>query len=1369
MNLPESYTHFAFVSYNHFLMAFPVTLLRLRDSFARRFLSPWQPLPTAEDRWQAALVAFITLVIAGVITLTTVLTNVAPMLGASGYRPAPQVWIVAAVSMGQAVFQYLLARTRFYRIAANWLAWSNLLGVVLALYFSQNSGITSPEVLAVWLGPVILFATLFLTPLELVLLVLATLAVAIALPFAIPTLTPADTSEVIGSVLLMAVLSLAITWNRQRSERARVATLLENELFLQRLTRELNQYYWLLEPDTLRPIYLSPGAAAFHGIPETAQLADPNLTRNQIHPDDRDRVLGLVANAHHQPYETRYRLVGADGRTYWLREHGYPLKDATGQVTRIGGITEDITAQVAAEQALANSEALFSTIFASNPAAIVLSKVYGPITTINAKFSEVLGYALSDVLGRTASEVGIFAGLEDELARLRHLLRTTGQVRHTVVQLRHKDGHPVDVLYSAEVVTVGEEEMLLSMLVDVSAEQQSRRALEFQSGLAARIAAASQRLNSDTASPYTLIPALLEQVGGYLNADICTLSLADERLTVLTDELAWFNPTLVVLKERSLKGTPIMQFRWIAGQLLTGNPVLLRSLDDIPPDALGERERFAEIGFTPQLIIPAQLVGQYPVYGILFVVGDLVNQPTFDANVQQLLGTFANTLVAAISRYRATQSLEIQLLVEQAGSRIRRAFVETPADSTPAAIRDMLMRYTLATNAIGAVVLSILPDGRYQREHTWFSEPADELLALVDRLTTATFPVSRELAQTEGCFTIDGWGRYPADSPEAAWEQHPNFHSTLGVFLHLNSHWVGAVLIFAPHQPVYEWQPHEIRLAHLLTETITNALDRQQTRQALNARLAYEHTIAELLADLIRAEGANVDASLTAVLARAATTLRADCAVLVQFNPLRPNWLRAYYAADPADPMPELIAALKLADLPTTAANLDANGLIAVSTRAELPGAAEQQWAAAHGFRGTLGVALPLPEGRAAYLAFFHPLNVESAWTDDDLQLTRTLADLLTPVLERDYVERALREQEATQRAILKAFPDIIMRFDQNGRYLDIYAADPRELFVPREQLIGKNILDFLSPNLRELTEQAMNAAIATGDMQVYEYSLPTQAGTHYEARMVTTDRGELISVIRNITDRKLVEARLQAYAHELEQRNHDLQDFANVASHDLQEPLRKIVTFGERLEASYSDVLDARGRDYLLRMTTAAERMQHLLDDLLIFSRVSTSAAPRVPVDLNTTLADVRADLTLRFEETGGKLVIDVPLPTVIGDPVQLRQLFQNLVSNALKFTAAERVPEIRIYPIVPTDAPGVLICVADNGIGFEPAYAERIFGVFQRLHGRGEYPGTGMGLAICRKIVEQHGGRIWAEGEPNIGARFFIYLPQLPAPKDT
>lgn len=232
-----------------------------------------------------------------------------------------------------------------------------------------------------------------------------------------------------------------------------------------------------------------------------------------------------------------------------------------------------------------------------------------------------------------------------------------------------------------------------------------------------------------------------------------------------------------------------------------------------------------------------------------------------------------------------------------------------------------------------------------------------------------------------------------------------------------------------------------------------------------------------------------------------------------------------------------------------------------------------------------------------------------------------------------------------------------------------------------------------------------------------------------------------------------------QRHSHELARSNQDLQDFAYAASHDLQEPLRKIMTFGDRLQVRYADQLDERGLDYLQRMQQAATRMQTLIVDLLAYSRVSTQARPFTPVDLNAVLTAVLADLEMRLEETNATIQLD-PLPTIDADPTQMAQLFLNLLSNALKFTAPDHPPVVHIYS-QPADRNHYTIVVNDNGIGFEEKYLDRIFGVFQRLHGREEYSGTGVGLAICQKIVKRHNGHITARSQPGAGATFFVTLP--------
>jgi signal transduction histidine kinase len=238
---------------------------------------------------------------------------------------------------------------------------------------------------------------------------------------------------------------------------------------------------------------------------------------------------------------------------------------------------------------------------------------------------------------------------------------------------------------------------------------------------------------------------------------------------------------------------------------------------------------------------------------------------------------------------------------------------------------------------------------------------------------------------------------------------------------------------------------------------------------------------------------------------------------------------------------------------------------------------------------------------------------------------------------------------------------------------------------------------------------------------------------------------------------------RLEAMTHELQRSNKSLEEFAYVASHDLQEPLRKVRTFGDRLQARYGHVLDDTGNDYLTRMQNGSTRMQALIDALLTYSRVTTKAQPLVPVNLNDVVTDVLSDLDVAIETLHATVTVG-PLPSVAADSTQMRQLFQNLLGNALKFHKPDRAPHVSITSSRCDNAGCYEIVVADDGIGFDIQYAERIFQVFQRLHGRSEYEGTGVGLAICRKIVERHGGSIRAESTPGSGARFIISLPLQP-----
>lgn len=263
-------------------------------------------------------------------------------------------------------------------------------------------------------------------------------------------------------------------------------------------------------------------------------------------------------------------------------------------------------------------------------------------------------------------------------------------------------------------------------------------------------------------------------------------------------------------------------------------------------------------------------------------------------------------------------------------------------------------------------------------------------------------------------------------------------------------------------------------------------------------------------------------------------------------------------------------------------------------------------------------------------------------------------------------------------------------------------------------------------------------------------------------ARTTLEGKDELALLSKDI-NRML--ASLEHQEEVLRQSNKELEQFAYIASHDLQEPLRKVQAFSDRLANKYADKLDDDGKLYISRMQDASNRMRTLIQDLLSYSRIRSKGQEFVPVDLNEIVRGVISDLEVRLEQTEGRIKVG-DLPVVLADPVQMRQVFQNLIGNALKFKKSGVPPVVQVAAKLGKN--GHTIVVQDNGIGFEQEYAERVFEIFQRLHGRSEYEGTGMGLAIVKKILERHVGSIRAESEKGKGSRFILTLPNHSSPEE-
>ncbi len=332
-------------------------------------------------------------------------------------------------------------------------------------------------------------------------------------------------------------------------------------------------------------------------------------------------------------------------------------------------------------------------------------------------------------------------------------------------------------------------------------------------------------------------------------------------------------------------------------------------------------------------------------------------------------------------------------------------------------------------------------------------------------------------------------------------------------------------------------------------------------------------------------------------------------------------------------------------------------------------------------------------------------------------------------------------------------------------RFVDVNEAALKHYGFSRSEFLNLTVPDIRPGEDAETLRASISRETGVRHRQAVHYRTKSGRDLAVDTTsipVVVEGRRCRLVVAYDVTERVAAEAKAEAFRQELERSNRELQDFASVASHDLQEPLRKISAFADRLVRKYADALPPEGKDYLDRVMGAVGRMQTLIEDLLTYSRVTTRARPFEPTDLNEVLHGVLSDLENRLTVSGGRVETD-GLPTIEVDPMQMRQLFQNLIGNALKFRR-EGVPPVVRITAEELELDGRKWCklvVADNGIGFDNQYAERIFGVFERLHGRERFEGTGMGLAIVRKIATRHGGTVTAEGKPGEGATFTIMLP--------
>jgi signal transduction histidine kinase len=398
-----------------------------------------------------------------------------------------------------------------------------------------------------------------------------------------------------------------------------------------------------------------------------------------------------------------------------------------------------------------------------------------------------------------------------------------------------------------------------------------------------------------------------------------------------------------------------------------------------------------------------------------------------------------------------------------------------------------------------------------------------------------------------------------------------------------------------------------------------------------------------------------------------------------------------------------------------------------------------------------------------------HWFNIVASATDDYLLVTfRDISEYKNAILENERSKKLYT-------TLVNALPGIDVALITDNQRFAIAKGAPLTAFgyaqeMPAGARLFQDIPHDVSERFSQWWRQHWNGKRARVEVSVgqqqYQMNLMPLATAQEK------DGALLVAIDVSIYGATDTELRNQLY--ELESTKESLEQFAYVASHDLQEPLRKIRAFGDRLSAKYGHQLEGGGKDYIARMQNAAERMQQLIDDLLQYSRVGRARGELQAIDLNELVGEVVENLEESITQTQAKISYD-HLPTVEGEKWQLRQLFQNLLSNAIKFRKVDQPPVVTIraavalpeqlgrlrQEVLPTTQ-HFAITVADNGIGFDEKYLDRIFAIFQRLHGRNEYKGTGIGLAICQKIAESYHGAIYAQAVPDQGATFCVVLPE-------
>jgi PAS domain S-box-containing protein len=1029
---------------------------------------------------------------------------------------------------------------------------------------------------------------------------------------------------------------------------------------------------------------------------------------SRVHPDDLPELLAQQARAlaGEAEVDIEHRILLPDGTIGYVHERARLLRDDQGKPWLLSGSVQDVTERRHQEARLRDSEQRMRTIVESAFDCIVSMDAQGRVVEFNPAAERTFGYRREETVGKLLGELIVPPALREahRLGLERYLASGEGRVlgRRLAMTAVRADGSELAVELSITRLGGEGSPVFTGFIRDVTDALRAQRLEAGQRDILAGIAARRPLLES--------LEALTRLFEAQHPGAMCSVMLLDEAGERVLCTAA---PSLPSEYCQAIHGQAIGEARGSCGTAAhRGERVIV---SDIANDPLWRdfADLAAQYGLRACWSTPVKS-GDGRVQATFATYYPVVQAPT-PAELA-VIDTMAAIAATAIDQDRAYNQLQLS---EQ---RFRSLFDEHPD-----------------------AVYSMDLEGHFTAFNGHFREltQADAARLIGRRFDERVAPESVDMVREHFRAAAAGEGRTYEMTGLTLGGEHIDVRVT-NLPIVVQGRVTG---VFGIAQDISLLRQQQRALAAALSAAEQNS---QQLRRLSEAAIAVNRNVGhedlyQQLADQLR----ETLGTYLALLSLSSGRGHAQAIHAVSLSPKYDAW-RDF---DPAPDGSGIYALVCETNRPMRL------------TQAELESHPRWRGFGAHSgshppLRGWLAVPLIASDGSNLGLLQLSDKQAGDFSEDDELVAIQ-FAQMASIAVER----AALIERLSVRDRFFEMSLEVFVIFDPaQQRFLQVNPVLCDITGYSREELCGRDFKEFIHPDDWPAAEQRASR-LAARELVTSKFSnryiCRDGSVRWFEWASSPAPDGLIYGVGRDITERQNAEVVLRQTMVDLNNRNRELQDFAFIASHDLQEPLRKIRAFSDRLQQRFAAELTPEARDYLDRSGQAAARMQILIDDLLAYSRVARGK-PFVPVDLGPLLATVLEDLEARLESSGGRVEVG-PLPEIEGDPTQLRQVFQNLLANALKFRSPDRPPEVSLSatPARVDGEPGWEFRVDDNGIGFEPKYAERIFGPFQRLHGRQDYEGTGIGLAIVRRIVERHRGHVRADGRPGVGASFVLSVP--------